>query len=167
MDFSQLLFFFLLLVEMKENSLSAYPLLDFKGKANAVDELVCFQEAQTLPLFLVIPKTKPTFTRMTVKPPFNLVSQPPPSPLASSTQNASSVSSSLSTMKRAAFETLEMQELIDYLIVQGVKLEEEEIAIFKKQKITGEALIDSSVEELVSLGIPLGVAKMILKRIPK
>jgi len=70
-------------------------------------------------------------------------------------------------MKRAAFETLEMQELIDYLIVQGVKLEEEEIAIFKKQKITGEALIDSSVEELVSLGIPLGVAKMILKRIPK
>jgi len=152
---------------MKQDSLSAYPLLDFRGKSNAVDELVCFQEAQILPLFLIVPKTKPTFTRMTVKPPFNLVSQAPPSPLASSTQNATSGNSSLSTMKRAAFETLEMQELIDYLIVQGVKLEEEEIAIFKKQKITGEALIDSSVEELVSVGIPLGVAKMILKRIPK
>jgi len=55
------------------------PLLDFKGKANAVDELVCFQEAQTLPLFLIIPKTKPAFTPMTVKPPFNLVSQAHPS----------------------------------------------------------------------------------------
>jgi len=29
------------------------PLLDFKGKKNAVDELVCFQEAQTLPLFVI------------------------------------------------------------------------------------------------------------------
>ena len=70
-------------------------------------------------------------------------------------------------MKRAAFVTLETQELIDYLIVQGVKLEEEEIAIFKKQKITGEAMIDSSIEELASVGIPLGVAKMVLRRIPK
>jgi len=162
-----LLFFFLLLVEMKENSLSAYPLLDFKGKANAVDELVCFQEAQTLPLFLVIPKTKPTFTRMTVKPPFNLVSQPPPSPLASSTQNASSVSSSLSTMKRAAFENLNPQELIDYLIAAGVKLEEEEIAIFKKQKITGEALVEATKEDLERYGLPGGVVLTVMRRIPK
>ena len=112
---------------MKESSVSSYPLLDFKGKSNAVDELVCFQEAQTLPLFLIVPKTKPTFTPTPVKLPFNLVSQAPPSPLASSTQSASSGSnssgSSLSTMKRAAFEKLNTQELIDYLIVQGVKLE--------------------------------------------
>ena len=66
---------------MKESSVSSYPLLDFKGKSNAVDELV------------------------------NI--------------------------------------------------------IHKKQKITGEALIDSSIEELVSVGIPLGVAKMVLRRIPK
>ena len=62
------------------------PLLDFKGKPNAVDELVCFQEAQTLPLFLIVPKTNPTFTPTTVKPPFNLVSQAPQSPHAECVQ---------------------------------------------------------------------------------
>ena len=93
---------------MKENSLSAHPLLDFKGKSNAVDELVCFQEAQTLPLFLIIPKIKPAFTPTTVKPPFNLVSQAPLSLLASRMQSAG-IRSSLNTLissnkTRAAFE---------------------------------------------------------------
>ena len=84
---------------MKDDSLSAYPLLDFRGKPNAVDELVCFQEAQTLPLFLIVPKTNPTFTPTTVKPPFNLVFEATLSPLASSTQSAgirSSLSASIS-----------------------------------------------------------------------
>ena len=151
---------------MREESLNSYPLLDFKGKANAVDELVCFQEAQTLPLFLIIPKTRPTFTPMTVKPHFSLVSQAPPSPIPPSIQSASGggVSSTPppSAMTRAVFEKRKTQAIIDYLRAEGVELEEEDIAILKKQRINGEALIDSSVEELVSLGIPLGVAKMIL-----
>jgi len=41
---------------MKEDFLGSYPMLDFKGKPNAADELVCFQEAQTLGL---IGKKKP------------------------------------------------------------------------------------------------------------
>ena len=114
---------------MKEDSLSSYPLLDFKGKTNAVGELVCFQEAQTLPLFLIIPKTKPAFTPMIVKPPFNLISEAPLSPLASSAQSASSGSLSSpptsSTRTGAAFEKLETQGLIDYLIIQGVKLDDQ------------------------------------------
>jgi len=147
------------------------PLLDFKGKPNAVDELVCFQEAQTLPLFLIVPKTKPAFTPMTVKPPFNLISQAPQSPLPSSTQSASSGNSSStptsSTMSRATFGKLKTQALVDYLIAEGVELEEEEIAIFKKQKIDGEALLDISKEDLERAGFPMGLATKILKRIPK
>jgi len=166
-----LLFFFLLLVEMEEDSLSAYPLLNFKGKANAVDELVCFQEAQTLPLFLIIPKIKPAFTPTTVKLPFNLVPEATPSRLPSSTQSAG-IRSSLSTptsstMTRAAFETLETQELIDYLSVQGVKLEEEDVALFKKQRISGEALLELSRVDLERYGLPGGLAATIFKRIPK
>jgi hypothetical protein len=34
------------------------PLLNGKGKGNGVDELVCFQEAQTLPLFILTLKDK-------------------------------------------------------------------------------------------------------------
>jgi len=156
---------------MKNDSVSSYPPLDFKGKPNAVDELVCFQEAQTLPLFLIIPKTNPTFTPTTVKPPFNLVSLALPSPLPSGRQSASSWNSlstpTSSTMTKVAFETLETQALINYLVSQGVKLDDKEQGIFREQKINGEALTDSSIEELVSVGIPLGVAKMILRRIPK
>jgi len=160
-----------LLVEMKEDSLSSYPLLDFKGNPNAVDELVCFQEAQTLPLFLIVPKTKPTFTPTPVKPPFNLVSQAPPSPLPSSMQSAPSGNSSStpisSTMTRAAFGKLETQELIDYLSVQGVKLDHQQQAIFRQQEIDGEALLDISKEDLERYGLPGGLATKILKRIPK
>jgi len=130
---------------MKENSLLAYPLLDFKGKRNAVDELVCFQEAQTLPLFLIIPKTKPAFTPTTVKPPFNLVSEATSSPLASSMQSAG-IRSSLSTptsstMTRAAFGKLSPQELIDYLIAEGVELDEQKQTIFRQQEIDGEVML--------------------------
>jgi len=50
-----LCFFYLFLVDLKQFP-NSNPLLDFKGKRNAVDELVCFQEAQTLPLFLIIPR---------------------------------------------------------------------------------------------------------------
>jgi len=147
------------------------PLLDFKGKPNAVDELVCFQEAQTLPPFLIIPKTKPAFTPMTVKPPVNLVSEITPSLPASSTQSASSENSSspptLSTMTRTVFEKLKTQALIDYLVVEGVELEEEDIAIFKKQRISGEALLELSRVDLERYGLPGGLAATIFKRVPK
>ena len=156
---------------MKKDSLSAYPLLDFKGKPNAVDELVCFQEAQTLPLFLIIPKIKPAFTPTTVKLPFNLVPEATPSRLPSSTQSAG-IRSSLSTptsstMTRAAFETLETQELIDYLIAEGVELDDQKQTIFRQQEIDGEALLDVSKEDLERYGFPGGLATKILKRIPK
>ena len=71
---SSIVLLIFILVDLKQFP-NSNPLLDFEGKRNAVDELVCFQEAQTLPLFLIIPKIKPTFTPMTVKPPFNLVSE--------------------------------------------------------------------------------------------
>jgi len=147
------------------------PLLDFKGKPTAVDELVCFQEAQTLPLFLIIPKTKPTFTPMTAKPPFNLVSQIAPSQLALGTQSASSGSSSStpisSTMTRAAFGKLKTQELIDYLIVQGVKLDDKEQNIFREQKIDGEALLEATKGDLERYGLPGGLVLKIARRVPK
>jgi len=169
-NFPQLLFFILLLVEMKEDFLGSYPMLDSKGKPNAADELVCFQEAQTLPLFLVIPKTKPTFTPTTVKPPFNLVTQAPPSPLSSSTQNAfggGSSSTFSSTMTRAAFENLDTQALVDYLIEQGVKLDDQKQTIFRQQDINGEVLLDWTREDLESTGLSNGIATMIMRRIPK
>jgi len=147
------------------------PLLDFKGKPNAVDELVCFQEAQTLPLFLIVPKTKPTFTPMTAKPPFNLVSQIAPSQLALGTQSASSGSSSStpisSTMTRAAFGKLKTQALIDYLIAEGVELDDQKQTIFRQQEIDGEVLLDWTREDLERAGFPMGLATKILKRIPK
>jgi len=147
------------------------PLLDFKGKPNAVDELVCFQEAQTLPLFLIVPKTKPAFTPMTVKPPFNLISQAPQSPLPSSTQSASSGNSSStptsSTMSRATFGKLKTQALIDYLIAEGVELDDQKQTIFKQQEIDGEVLLDWTREDLEKYGLPGGLATKILKRIPK
>jgi len=152
-----LLFFFLFLVEMKEDSLGSYPLLDFKGKPNAVDELVCFQEAQILPLFLVVPKRVEMVTS-TLAPGVSHAS--PAGDLSQQTRTYSLIT-------RAVFERLKTQELIDHLIAEGVELDDKEKGIFREQKITGEALIDSSKEDLVSVGIPLGVAKMILRRLPK
>ena len=147
------------------------PLLDFKGKPNAVDELVCFQEAQTLPLFLIVPKTKPTFTPMTAKPPFNLFSQIAPSQLALGTQSASSGSSSStpisSTMTRAAFGKLKTQALIDYLIAEGVELDDQKQTIFRQQEIEGETLFYATRDDLITFGLPGGVVLKILNRIPK
>ena len=51
------------------------PLSTIKGAANAVDELVCFQDAQILPLFLLKLKSGAKFIPKTVKPAFNLVPQ--------------------------------------------------------------------------------------------
>jgi len=167
---SLLCFFIYYLVDLKQFP-NSKPLLDFKGKPNAVDELVCFQEAQTLPLFLIVPKTNPTFTPTTVKPPFNLVSQAPPSPLPSSMQSAPSGNSSStptsSNMTRAAFEKLKTQALIDYLIAEGVELDDRKQATFRQQEIDGEVLLEFSREELIGLGLPAGVVLKIMKRIPK
>ena len=162
--------FLLLLVEMKEDSISSYPLLDFKGKPNAADELVCFQEAQTLPLFLVVPKTALTFTPKTAaKPHFKADSQAG-SLLPSSTQNTASGNSAntsiSSAITRAAFEMLSPQELIDYLIVQGVKLDDQKQAIFRQQEIDGEALLNISKEDLERAGFSLGLATKITHAIP-
>jgi len=145
------------------------PLLDFKGKQNAVDELVCFQEAQTLPLFLVKLKGNPTFTPAKEKPPFNLVTvtQPPPSSTSQTVASSSSATTFTSSMTRAAFEKLKTQALIDYLISQGIDLEEEDVAIFKKQRINGEALAVLSQEALERYGLPGGLVALIMKRIPK
>ena len=51
------------------------PLSTIKGATNAVDELVCFQDAQILPLFLLKLKSGAKFVPKTVKPAFNLVPQ--------------------------------------------------------------------------------------------
>jgi len=159
-----------LLVDLRQFP-NSKPLLDFKGKPNAVDELVCFQEAQTLPLFLIVPKPKPTFTPTTVKPPFNLVTQAHPSQLASGTQSSSSISGSStpisSTMTRAVFGKLKTQALLDYLIADGIELEEEDIAIFKKQRIDGETLIYATRDDLITFGLPGGVVLKIMMRVPK
>ena len=72
-----------------------------------------------------------------------------------------------STMTRAAFEKLMTQALIDYLIANGVDLEEEDVAIFKKQRINGEALAVLSQEALERYGLPGGLVALIMKRIPK
>jgi len=137
------------------------PLLDCKSKANAVDELVCFQEAQTLPLFLIVPKTKPTFTPMTEKPAFNLVSQAPPRPQTSDSATSPSI------MTRASFEKLKSQALIDYLLAQGVDLDGQRQDFFRQQDINGGVLLDWAWEDLGSAGLSKGLATMILKRIPK
>ena len=51
------------------------PLSTIKGATNAVDELVCFQDAQILPLFLLKLKSGAKFIPKTVKPAFNLLPQ--------------------------------------------------------------------------------------------
>jgi len=51
------------------------PLTTIQGAANAVDDLVCFQDAQILPLFLLKLKSGAKFVPKTVKPAFNLVPQ--------------------------------------------------------------------------------------------
>ena len=51
------------------------PLTTIKGASNEVDELVCFQDAQILPLFLLRLKSGAKFIPKTVKPAFNLVPQ--------------------------------------------------------------------------------------------
>ena len=130
-------------------------MVDFKGNPNAVDELVCFQEAQVLPLFLLKLKNDPKFNSAMETRPSSQDPQPPPSPNAGS--------GSKPTITRATFEKLKTQALIDYLIAQRVELEEEDIAIFKKHRISGEALMEASKEDLERYGLPGGV----VKRIPK
>ena len=51
------------------------PLSTIKGATNAVDELVYFQDAQILPLFLLKLKSGAKFIPKTVKPAFNLLPQ--------------------------------------------------------------------------------------------
>ena len=70
-------------------------------------------------------------------------------------------------MTRAAFEKLSPQELVDYLIVQGVKLDNQKQTIFREQEIDGEALLDISKEDLERAGFPMGLAATLFKRIPK
>ena len=121
----------------------------FQGKTNAVDELVCFQEAQILPLFVVILKSTPSFTQLNVKPPFNEATQiqSPLSPLP---------------MSGADFEKLTVDQVIQYL-----NLDDRKQLIFYEQEIDGEALMNMSLETLERYGIPGGPATKILTKIPK
>ena len=49
-----------------------------------------------------------------------------------------------------------------------VKLEEEEdMAIFKKQRIDGEALTEATKEDLQRYGLPGGLVLRIAKRVPR
>ena len=70
-------------------------------------------------------------------------------------------------MTRAAFENLDTQALVDYLIEQGVKLDDQKKTIFRQQDINGEVLLDWTREDLESTGLSKGIATMIMKRIPK
>jgi len=160
-NFSQLLFFFLLLVEMKEDSLGAYPLLDFKGNPNAVDELVCFQEAQTLPLFLVQLKSGPE-TRLSNPPSMNLTSSPPINNHGGTLETGPP---SLMTT-RTAFEQFDTDTVLSYLTLQGVKLDDREQGILREQKIDGEALLAATKEDLERVGLPSGVVLKIFRVIP-
>lgn len=142
------------------------PMLDFSGKPNAVDELVCFQESQTLPLFIIGLKEDPKFTPMPEKPPFDLT-DPALTGSSVSSSSPSTIEGLGEEMTRAAFVKLNPQGVIDYLTSRGVELDEDDIAIFKKQKIDGETLLESTKEELIGLGIPFGLAGKILKRTPR
>jgi len=44
-------------------------------------------------------------------------------------------------MTRAAFGKLSPQELIDYLIAEGVELDEQKQTIFRQQEIDGEVML--------------------------
>ena len=70
-------------------------------------------------------------------------------------------------MMRAEFEKLKTQELVDYLIAQGVELDHQKQAIFRQQEIDGEVLLDWTREDLERAGFPMGLATKILKRITK
>jgi len=70
-------------------------------------------------------------------------------------------------MTKATFEKLKTQTLIDYLIAEGVELDDQKQAIFRQQEIDGEALLDISKEDLERAGFPMGLATKIMKRIPK
>jgi len=56
-------------------------------------------------------------------------------------------------MTRAVFERLKTEALIEYLITQDLELEEEDIAIFKKKRITGDSLLGLSQDSLERAGL--------------
>ena len=70
-------------------------------------------------------------------------------------------------MNRAQFEKLTTEDLIAWLATKEVVLDAEEQAIFRKNKINGDALTGMTVDLLKADGIPSGVAAKIMKRIPQ
>ena len=72
-----------------------------------------------------------------------------------------------SPLSRAEFEELGTEELIKYLASQKVVLDADEQAIFRNQKIDGDAFLGLTVEILISCGVPVGVASKIIRRIPQ
>ena len=160
------------------------PLLDFKGKKNAVDELACFQEPQTLPLFVIrlkdnglfdsflVPSASfyelvclfaASFTPMAEKLDMNANNAPtlPPS-VAPAPVTATS-----GGMTRAEFEKLTTEGLIAWFATMEVVLSDRVQSIFREQEIDGDGLTGMSKEDLVSCQVPMGVASQIMKRIPK
>jgi len=71
-----------------------------------------------------------------------------------------------SEMSRAKFEELGTEEMIQYLVSQKVVLSDKVRGILREQEINGDSLTGMTKEDLVSCGVPMGVAVQIIKRIP-
>ena len=56
--------------------------------------------------------------------------------------------------------------MIAWLAAKEVVLDANEQAIFRKNKINGDGLTGTSKKDLVSCGVPMGVAAQIMRRIP-
>jgi len=160
------------------------PLLNWAGNPTAVDELVCFQESQTLPLFLVRLKDKPAFAPTPEKPLFYLGRNPYARSSSFSTRRPSAnrlmMTGAGSTsgqgvpaavaeteIDMATFMGFNTAEVIDHLVLVGVELQPSDKAILVKERINGEALYEFNKDSLTALGLPAGIAALITKRIPR
>jgi len=122
---------------------------------------VCFQEAQTLPLFLVQLKSGPG-TLIADPPWMNPTASPPTNNHGGTLETGPP--SSMTT--RTAFEQFDTDTVLSYLTSQGVKLDDREQRILRDQKIDGEALLAARKEDLERVGLPSGVVLKIFRVIP-
>ena len=173
-------------------------MLNGKGLPNAVDELVVFQESQTLPLFIVRFKDNPIFNSLKAKPSFGLAkelsqsilmtpggavsalsampplpSHPPPplsaapSFLALSASSSNLVGDPFTALNRDAFQNLQAEGVIEYMMTQNLSFTDKEQEIVKSQNLDGEFLLELSKEELQKCGFSVGTVAKLLKRIPR
>lgn len=69
-------------------------------------------------------------------------------------------------MTKAAFAKLDTQQVINFLVGEGVHLEEGDLHIFERERLDGEALNDTSKADLERYGLPGGLATKIMKKVP-